>query len=156
LISLFSVHFSFSIVADLLKERIEPHPDDSSFSRTYTVQEIKPTTSQHASPIPPSAPADDTAIPIPTPPVLTPFPRLPTPPLLRVSPPPPPEKPITPPPEKPITPPPESFATPPPEQSATSSPEQNIPQLPESPPPYMTNFEKIRRGIIYIYINSIS
>ena len=139
---------------DLLKERIQPYPDEITRSKSFTVQETQ-SVSRHQSPIPPppSPPAapplpDDTAIAVPTPPILTPLPRLPTPPLTPVSP--PPDKPASPPPspEKPISPPPEELPTAPPEKTPTPPVEQNVPQVPESPPPYIINYEKIRRGRI--------
>ena len=129
---------------DVLKERIRPHPEDVTPFRTITVQKTK-TTDQHESSVPQPL-ADETAIPIPTPPVLSPYPRIPSPPLPRASP--PPEKPASPPLEKPESPPLEKPATPSSEQPVTPPSEQNILQLPESPPPYIINFEKIRRGNI--------
>jgi hypothetical protein len=130
------MYIRFLSVEDILRERIRPHPDDTTPFKSFTVQRPK-SAHQHESPRPPSPPpADETAIPIPTPPVLTPLPRIPTPPLPQASP--PPEKPASPSLETPVTPSLEHPATPP--------PEQNIVQLPESPPPYIINYEKIRRG----------
>ncbi|CAF1215295.1 unnamed protein product [Adineta steineri] len=120
-----------NVIEGILKDRIEPALHDTTPFRTFTVQEVK-TVSQHESPIPHAVPADDTAIPIETPPVFTSFPRIPTPPL-------PHEKPISPPP---------SPATSPTEQRASSSPEQTVTQIPESPPPYIVNYEKIREDLL--------
>ncbi len=152
------------LVEDLLKERVEPYPNDITRSRSFTVQQTKPA-SRHQSPIPPPSPpppppraADDIAIPIATPPVLTPLPRLPTPPLLPASPPPDkllsplPDKPVSPPPEKPESPPPEKPPTPLSEPPVSPSPELSIRQASELPPPYIVNYEKIRRGMRFIRI----
>ncbi len=142
---------------DILKERIQPYPDETILSRPFTVQETK-SLSRHESPIPPSppplVPADNTAMPIPTPRILTPLPRIPTPPLPSASP--PPEKPISPPPEKSISPAPEKPSTPSSEHPATPPPEQSIYPISEPPPPYIINYEKIRRGITHANINSLS
>lgn len=75
-----NVHFNrylFTLVEDIIKERIEPYPRDESPFKSYEIQEIK-SISRHASPI--LINADDAAIPIYSPPVFAPFPRLPTPP----------------------------------------------------------------------------
>jgi hypothetical protein len=123
-------------VEDIIKERVEPYPDNMSPYKSYEIQEIK-SISRHESPIP--DPADDIAIPIITPPVLTPFPRLPTPPTPTISP--RLVKSVTPPPEKMITPPPEKMITPPPIRDIFLFPQES---------PFIVDFDKIRRGI-FVY-----
>ncbi|CAF1462405.1 unnamed protein product [Rotaria sordida] len=148
----------YFLLEDVLKERIQPCPNDTTTSKSFTVQETKPT-SRHESPIP--VPIGDTAIPITTPPILPSFPRIPTPPLPRIS------SPL----EKPATPslPPMSSSA---EQLATSSSEpletvpskkptsplptkpltplsvKNLSQLEEPFPPYISNYDKIRRDLL--------
>lgn len=137
----------------MLKGRIEPRVDDTTRSKSVTVQ----VTSRHSSP----PPSEEVAIPIATQPESIPLPRLPTPPLLPAATPPPDqlesppseESEPLPPPEKSSSPPPpsEKPATPPPtpEKSPTPPPapiEPTVPQTPESPPPYIVHYERIRRG----------
>ena len=110
----------YVLVEDILKERIAPNLRATTPFKTVTVHEVK-TVSRHESPKPPATSADQTAIPVATPPILTSLPRLPTPPL-----------PPAPTPPKEPTPPP---ATLPSEQPTSPSPEQNLPSLPNSPPP---------------------
>lgn len=165
------IEIFYFLVEDILKERIHPYPNDTNSCKSFTVHEVK-TFSRHASPVPPSQPPqvlstavpappptpppspptpavmEDTAIPIPTAPVIQSFPRLPTPPS---------PHPISPFIEKPATPPVfERIPSPPFEKPATpilikpvTPPvERNIPQFQDSPPPYVSNSEKLRQGIL--------
>ncbi|UJR23022.1 hypothetical protein I4U23_026048 [Adineta vaga] len=136
----------YFLLEDILKERVGPNLQDNIPVRTFTVQEAN-TINRPKSPIPPPPPpADEIAIPIPVSPVLPSLPRLPTPPVPHESPALPSSS--SPPPqlsEKPASPP----VTPSPSEHSTSSVhEQDIPQLPESPPPYVNNYERIRRDLL--------
>lgn len=71
------------LVEDILKDKIEPYSSHLIPFKSYEIQEVK-SISRHDSPV--SIPADDIAIPIATPPSLIPFPRLPSPPPLTLSP----------------------------------------------------------------------
>ncbi|CAF0800740.1 unnamed protein product [Rotaria sp. Silwood1] len=134
----------YFLLEDIIKERVEPNPCDFSPYKSYEVQEIK-SISQHESPIPVSA--DDAATPIFTPPVLTPFPRIPTPPAPTISP--SLEKPVTPPVEKSVTPLVEKIITPPPPPPPPSSSSfvQNIFSFPQASA-YVVDFDKIRRDLL--------
>ncbi|CAF3462770.1 unnamed protein product [Rotaria sp. Silwood1] len=156
----------YFLLEDILKERIQPYPNDTTTSKSFTVQETKPA-SRHDS-LKPAA-VDDTAIPIATPPILPSCPRIPTPPLPRTSP--PLEKPVTPPlpiifslPEKPapasiepvVTVSLEKPSSPLTTKPMTPLSVKNLFQLEEQLPPYNSHFEKLRRGIICQNINSMT
>ena len=132
---------------DLLKERIQPLPDDITRSKSVIIQQAQ-LSSRHASPIlrsPPSSPVVVAAAPSPPLPVnetVIPIPTSPVPSLPPTSPPPlsqhiSPEPPLD---QVPSSPPPDKSPTPPIEQDPNPTP--------ESPPPYIVNYEKIRRGKI--------
>ncbi|CAF2137616.1 unnamed protein product [Rotaria magnacalcarata] len=161
----------YFLLEDLLKERIHPFPTDTNSSKSFTVQEIK-TFSRHESPVPPPppkakapasvlipapasapapipapAPVDDIAILISTPPILPPFPRIPTPPSPRL--PPPIEKPVSPSaPERIPTPPLEKAVTPLPPKPPTPQVQRYAPQFQDSPPPYITHAERLRQELL--------
>ncbi|CAF1635554.1 unnamed protein product [Rotaria magnacalcarata] len=161
----------YFLLEDLLKERIHPFPTDTNSSKSFTVQEIK-TFSRHESPVPPPppkakapasvlipapapapvpipapAPVDDIAILISTPPILPPFPRIPTPPSPRL--PPPIEKPVSPSaPERILTPPLEKAVTPLPPKPPTPQVQRYVPQFQDSPPPYITHAERLRQELL--------
>ena len=106
-----------SLVEDILKDKVEPYPDNLSPFKSYEIQEVK-SISSRLSAIP--APADEMAIPIDTPFNLTPFPRLPTPPeLIR------------------------SSST---EKSTPISPTRNDRFLFEQESPHVVDLEKVRQG----------
>ncbi|CAF3826487.1 unnamed protein product, partial [Rotaria magnacalcarata] len=161
----------YFLLEDLLKERIHPFPTDTNSSKSFTVQEIK-TFSRHESPVPPPppkakapasvlipapapapvpipapAPVDDIAILISTPPILPPFPRIPTPPSPRL--PPPIEKSVSPSaPERILTPPLEKAVTPLPPKPPTPQVQRYVPQFQDSPPPYITHAERLRQELL--------
>ncbi|CAF1169937.1 unnamed protein product [Adineta ricciae] len=149
----------YFLLEDILKERVAPDRQENIPARTVTVQETKTFTQPEPSAPPPpppppasapapTVPADEVAIPIPTSPVLPSLPRIPTPPVPHESPIPPPASPPVPStsPEKPASP----LVTPQPsEHSASPIPDQNTPQLRESPPPYINNYERIRRELLF-------
>ncbi|CAF3616337.1 unnamed protein product [Rotaria sordida] len=136
LLSLFALMtLIYFLLEDIIKERIEPNSHHFSPYKSYEVQEIK-SISRHDSPIPISA--DDTAIPIFTPPLLKPFPRIPTPPATTISP--TLEKPVTPSEEKSVTPSIEKIITPPLHI-------QNIFSFPQASA-YVVDFDKIRRDLL--------
>lgn len=68
---------------DILKDKIEPYSPHLVPFKTFEIQKVKSITRQNSNV---SMPADDIAIPISSPPTFTPFPRLPSPPLLIHSP----------------------------------------------------------------------
>jgi hypothetical protein len=109
----------------VIKDKVEPYPSDLSPYRSYEIQETK-SISQQASPIPVNA--DDTAIPINTPPKLDPFPRMPTPPVPTMSP-------------IPM----ETITTPPSLSSPSLMPAQNIFSFHQESA-FVVDFDKVRRG----------
>lgn len=121
----------------MIKDKIGPFPSHSSPYRSYEVKETR-TVSRQASPIPVTA--DETAVPIDTPPILTPFPRMPTPPVPIVSPVPPIEKITSPPPPSPSILP--AFSSPPVSPSTVTQDLFSFPQ--ESA--FVVDFDKVRRG----------
>ncbi|CAF4464505.1 unnamed protein product, partial [Rotaria sp. Silwood2] len=140
----------YFLLEDILKERIQPYPNDTTISKSFEVQETKPA-SRHESPIP--APIDNTAIPVAIPSILPSFPRIPTPPLPRPSS--PPEKPVIPSPERLATPPlplisspPEKPVSPLPAKPLTPLSVKNLPQLEEQFLPYNSSFENLRRDLL--------
>ncbi|CAF2511377.1 unnamed protein product [Rotaria sp. Silwood2] len=130
----------YFLLEDIIKERVVPNPRNFSPYKSYEVQEIK-SISRHESPIPVSA--DDTAIPIFTPPILTPLPRIPTPPAPTISP--SLEKPVTPSLEKSVKTPVEKIITPPPPPPQPRV--QNMFLFPQASR-YVVDFDKVRRDLL--------
>ena len=124
----------------MIKDKVGPYPSQLSPYRSYEVKETK-IISRQPSPIPITA--DEAAVPITSPPVLTPLPRMPTPPVPMMSP-------------VPV----EKIISPPPPASS--------PSLTPSPPPrpvelmqdlfsfpqesaFVVDFDKIRRGKFFCF-----
>lgn len=131
----------------MIKDKIGPYPSQSSPYRSYEVKETN-IISRQPSPIPVTA--DEAAIPITSPRVLTPLPRMPTPPVPTMSPV-PVEKIITPPPNapSPSPPPPPASPSPPP---PPPEPMQDLFSFPQESA-FVVDFDKVRRGELFCFFS---